>query len=511
LEEGRRELFLHGAPVPLGSRAVDLLLALVKRQGQLANKDELMAEVWPGTFVEENNLQVQISALRKVFAEDSHAKNYLMTVPGRGYRFVAAVKENSSSGPIAALVEGKEGPLALPPKPSIAVLPFTNMSGDPEQDYFADGMAEEIITALSRCAGLFVIARNSSFTYKGRAVDVRTVGCELGVRYVLEGSVRRGGNRIRFTCQLSESGSGAHIWADRFDGELSDIFDLQDRITQKVVASIEPTMQLAEIERLKHTKAVDLNAYDYLLRAQQLEFQFTEESYAQALEHLEQCIRIDPTYAPAQALAAYCYGWRRTQGWTKDQQAETAEGLRLVSCALEFGRYDANVLWMCAYGGWQLGMDDKRVLDLAYAAIETNPNSAIALTVAGRTEALLGHYANGQELLIRAQRLSPRDPRAWVTAQGLVFVCLGEGRYEEGVAWARKALAQNPRNTGAMRLLAANLAHLGQTDEAKLIIIDNLRVEPDLTISKFRTRRMFMHEDLWQKFASGLRLAGLLE
>lgn len=513
LSSERRELTAHGAPVQLGSRAFDLLLALLRRKGQVATKDELMAEVWPGTVVEENNLQVQISALRKALGEESEGARYVLTVPGRGYRFVAAVKQEGGDAPARSSQEGAQPPalLALPDKPSIAVLPFDNMSGDPEQEYFADGMAEEITTALSRCTGLFVIARNSSFTYKGRSVDVRQIGRDLGVRYVLEGSVRRGGNRLRFTSQLIDASSGTHIWADRFDGELNDVFDLQDRITEHVVATIEPKMQLAEIERLKHKTSANLNAYDHLLRAQQLEYEFTEVSFEAALHHLKQALVIDPTYAPAMALAAFCYGWRRTQGWMKDVTAEIAEGLDLVSRALELGKFDANVLWMCAFAAWQLGWDDKSVLELTYRSLEANPNSAIGLTIAGRTEALSGHYAKGKELLGRALRLSPRDPREWMMAQGMAIANLGEGQFEEGATWARKARAQNPRNAGVIRLLAAHLAHLGQLDAAREVIAENLRIEPDLTISKFHTRRMFMADGLWQTFSEGLRLAGLPE
>jgi TolB-like protein len=300
----RRELLKNGTAVQLGSRAYDLLLALVRRKGSLATKDELLAEAWPGTVVEENNLQVQISTLRKALGDDPDGARYLLTVPGRGYRFVAPVEvaADSSHGPpnpTDAHLSDAPARLPLPDKPSIAVLPFTNLSGDPEQEYFADGMAEEILTALARCTWLFVIARNSSFTYKGRAVDVRQVGRELGVRYVLEGSVRRAGSRLRFTGQLIDAMSGAHIWADRFDGELNDVFDLQDRITENVVAAIEPKLQLAEIERLKHKTSADLNAYDHLLRAQQFEYEFTEKSVEKALHHLKQAIEIDPTYAPA--------------------------------------------------------------------------------------------------------------------------------------------------------------------------------------------------------------------
>ena len=217
--------------------------------------------------------------------------------------------------------------LALPDKPSIAVLPFNNMSGDPEQDYFADGMAEDILTALSRCNWLFVIARNSSFTYKGRSVDIRQIGRELGVRYVLEGSVRRGGDRLRITGQLIEATSGSHVWADRFDGELSDVFGLQDRITESVVGAIEPMLQLAEIKRLKHKATANLDAYDLLLRAQQLEYEFTDASLAEALQCLKQALAIDPSYAPAMALAAYCHTERSYQGWAKEPKADRDEGL----------------------------------------------------------------------------------------------------------------------------------------------------------------------------------------
>ena len=505
-------MFLRGASVPLGSRAIDLLFALLRRRGEVATKDELMAEVWPGTLVEESNLHVQVSALRKALSADPAGTGYLLTVPGRGYRFVAPVQqEQSGDAAPSGAVSGPFSSLPLPDKPSIAVLPFANMSGDPEQQYFADGMAEEILTALARCSGLFVIARNSSFAYKDKSVDIRQVGRELGVRYVLEGSVRRGGDRLRFTAQLIDALSGAHIWADRFDGELNDVFELQDRITANIVGALEPTMRRAEIERFKH-KAADLTAYDHLLRAHQLEHEFTKESIEGALRHLGLALEIDPAYAPAMACAAYCYGWRRTQGWTTDVVAETAEVVRLISGALEVGRFDAEVLWMAAVAAWQFGVDEQNSLELAYRALELNPNSAGALTIAGRVEAaLLGNYAKGAELLAQAHRLSPRDPRAWFAMHGMTFACLGEGRFAEGAAWARKALAQNPRFTGALRMLAANLAHRGDLDAARKAIADNLRIEPQLTLSSLRARRGSLHADLWQRLSEGLRLAGLPE
>jgi TolB-like protein len=264
---------------------------------------------------------------------------------------VGAVREEQKSRASAPPDTGAERArpaLALPDKPSIAVLPFTNVGRDPEQEYFADGVAEEIITALSRCNWLFVIARNSSFTYKGKAVDIRQVGRELGVRYVLEGSVRRSGNRLRFMGQLIDATTGAHIWADRFEGEMSDVFDLQDRITESVVTVIEPNLQRAEIERLKRKPASNLDAYDLLLRAQQLEYEFTEQSLAEAVRYLEQALILDPDYAAAMALAANCYGERVFQGWARDAEAETAKGLHQATRALELGQDDAT----CS--GWWL-------------------------------------------------------------------------------------------------------------------------------------------------------------
>jgi TolB-like protein len=287
------------------------------------------------------------------------------------------------------------------------------MSGDPEQEYFADGMAE-ILTALSRCKWLFVIARTSSFTYKGKVVDVRQVGRELGVRYVLEGSVRRAGNHLRFTAELIDAASGAHIWADRFEGETSDVFALQDRITESVVGAIEPNLQRAEIERLKQKSAANLDAYDLLLRAYQLVYEFTPDSLTAALEYLERSLAIDPHYAPAMAMTAYCYYLRRYQSWSKDIEAEAAEAIRPSLRAVELASDDANVLWMAGMAIWPLPGELRRGIDWVRRSLEINPNSAMALTVMGWIEALRGHKEKALQLLAQARRLSPRDPSAFV-------------------------------------------------------------------------------------------------
>jgi TolB-like protein len=403
---------------------------------------------------------------------------------------------------------------ALPDKPSIAVLPFTNMSDDSEQEYFADGMADEIITALSRCNWLFVIARNSSFTYKGKPLDARQIGRELGVRYLLEGSVRRAGNRLRIIGQLIDSISGAHIWADRFEGDVNDVFDLQDRIIESVVGVIEPKLQLAEIEQMKRRPAANLSAYDLLLRAMQLEHEFTEESLTAALLYLKQAIAVDPYYAPAMALAALCYSYRSIQGWMQDTRAEVAEGLRLTSRAVELGYDDANVLWMSAWAIWRLALDTRRARgakDFAQRAVTLNPNSASASGILGWMEVQEGNLGEGLELLRRAERLSPRDPRGWFIASAMASCYFQQSQFEEAVSWASKALAQNPRYTVAHRVLAASLAELGQEDEANEAIQEVLKIEPGLSLSSLRKRVIYRNERLWTKYAHALRLAGLPE
>jgi TolB-like protein len=262
LDADRRELRRDNELVPIEPQVFDLLEFLIRNRERVVSRDDLFAAIWAGRVVSESALSTRINAARSAIGDTGEQQNLIKTLPRKGVRFVGTVREEK--GPNVAVVSTSEAAvIALPDKPSIAVLPFTNMSGDPEQDYFADGMAEEIITSFSRCSWLFVIARNSSFTYKGRIVDVRQIGRELGVRYVLKGSVRRAGSRLRIIGQLIDATTGAHIWADRFDGEMSDVFELQDRITESVVAAIEPKLQLAEIKRLKHKPAGDLDALTY--------------------------------------------------------------------------------------------------------------------------------------------------------------------------------------------------------------------------------------------------------
>ena len=398
LSAGRRELAAHGTSVHLGSRAFDLLLALVRRQGQLATKDELMAEVWPGTVVEESNLQVQISALRKVLVEEPEGPRYLITVPGRGYRFVAPVELADAANAAATPAERtwhSLPALPLPDKPSIAVLPFANMSGDPEQEYFADGVVEEIITAISRMRWLFVIARNSSFTYKGRDVDVKRIGRELGVRYVLEGGVRKAAGRVRITGQLIDASTGMHLWADRFEGPIEDIFDLQDQVTASVVGAIAPKLEQAEIERAKRKPTENLDAYDYYLRAMASLYQWTKESNNEALRLLYRAIELDPNFASAYGVAAWCYVWRKTQGWVTDGAQEAAEATRLAQRAVELGKDDAIALSAGGYALAHIAGDLDDGAAFIDRALVLNPNLAGTWLNSGWVRILAGRVGGG--------------------------------------------------------------------------------------------------------------------
>jgi TolB-like protein/DNA-binding winged helix-turn-helix (wHTH) protein/Tfp pilus assembly protein PilF len=506
--------------VELRPKSFEVLRYLVESGGRLVTKDEIIKSVWPKVVVTDESLAQCISEVRQAIGDGGQAM--IKTVPRRGYRFVAPVSQSDARPEAVGAATGvrawagsrfaEQLERPLPDKPSVAVLPFTNMSDDPQQDYFADGMAEEIITALSRCASLFVIARNSSFTYKGKAVDVRQVGRELGVRYVLEGSVRRAGNRLRFTGQLIDCSSGAHIWANRFEGTTSDVFDLQDLFTASVVAAIEPKIQLAEIERLKHKPTTSLDAYDLVLRAQQLADEFTAESTAAALHHLEQALAIDPRYAAAIALAAYCRAQLVYQGWTQDLEAEAKEALPLVSRAIELGKDDGNIFWMASHAVLNLQMDPLRARELAYRSLELNPNSAMAVAMAGRAESYSGNADKALELLFRAERLSPRDPRGWLITAGIAIVYLGEGRLDEAISACRRALDQNPRNGPMLRVLAACLVKQGRQSEAAEIVRQVLEAEPQLTVTRLRARsRHLLLSKIWNDYSAALRIAGIPE
>lgn len=400
--------------------------------------------------------------------------------------------------------------MPLPDKPSIAVLPFANSSGDTSQDYVTDGIVEGIITGLCRIGWLFVIARNSSFTYKGRAVDVKVVGQELGVRYVLEGSFHKLGNRVRITSQLIDTTTGAHISADRFDGEMGDIFDLQDKVTVAVVGAIAPKLEKAEIARAKRKPTGSLDAYDYYLRGIAAIYQWTKVSHDEALRLFFKAIEADPDFAIAHAMAARCYNWRSTNGWTADEQAERAKAIGLARRAIDLGKDDANVMCMAGFALARMAGELETGLSLIDEAIALNPNFAHAYLSVGWVSVWLGMHEEALNRYAQAVRLSPIDPHMFNMHAGTATAHLIAGRYEEARAWASRSIRSQPRFGPGLRVAAASFALSGRAGDAQSALRSLLTVDPTLRISNLSDRSPLQADGL-AIMTQGLRLAGLPE
>jgi TolB-like protein/class 3 adenylate cyclase/tetratricopeptide (TPR) repeat protein len=401
--------------------------------------------------------------------------------------------------------------LALPDKPSIAVLPFTNMSGDVEQEYFADGMVEDIITALSRMTWLFVCARTSSFTYKGKAVDIKQVGRELGVRYVLEGSVRKAGNKVRITGQLIDASTGSHLWADRFDGSLEDIFDLQDEVTTSVIGAISPKLEQAEIERAKRKPTEKLAAYDYFLRGMANIYQGTKQANLEALQNFQQAISVDENFATAYGMCAYCYVWRKANGWVVDRERETAEAERLARTAARLGTDDPVALSQAGFAlAFVVGaLDDGTAL--IDRALVLNTNLAMAWRFSGYVRVFLGDPDLAIDHLERAIRLSPLDPLIFIVQNGIVLAHFFAVRYEEALSWAQRTLRQNPNYVAAIIMAAVSAAMVGRDDEVRKTVGRLHQIDPTSGISNFAHMWPLRRPEDLAAFDSGLRLTGLPE
>jgi adenylate cyclase len=400
--------------------------------------------------------------------------------------------------------------LALPNKPSIAVLPFTNLSSDPEQEYFADGMVDDIITALSHFKALFVIARNSSFTYKGRAVDVKQVGRELGVRYVLEGSVRKAANRVRIAGQLVDTATGAHLWADRFDGGLGDVFDLQDQVTESVVGAIAPVVEKAEIERAKRKPTESLDAYALYLRGLARLYQYgSRQANDEALRLFKSAIELDPDFASAYGRAASCYHFAKINGWFSDTANEIAEVKRLAQRAVELGKDDATAL---AAGGHALAYV---VLDLEVGAalidraLVLNSNSAEAWHYGGWAKTFLGEHEAAIERFARALRLSPFDPRVTGMRVGTAVAHFFLGRYDQAASWAAMVLQDNPDHQPGLRVAAASNAMAGRLEQAHQAMARLRQLNPALRVSTLKAVLGPWPADDLARYEEGLRRAGL--
>jgi adenylate cyclase len=379
-------------------------------------------------------------------------------------------------------------PLPLPDKPSIAVLPFENMSGDPEQEYFADGMVEEIITALSRFKWLFVIDRNSSFTFKGRAVDIKEVGRRLGVRYVLEGSVRKAAGKVRITGQLIDATTGAHIWADRFERDLTDIFALQDEVTVAVVSAIQPKLRQTEIEMATRRRPENLTAYDFYLRATQQYYLTTREGLAEAIRLAHRALELDPRFGAVAALAGICHMLNVLWGYAVDPQFDRNEAVRLAHLALSIDDSDPDTLASAAVTSAFMVGDSESEIEMADRAIALNPNSYLAWRSRGQVYRIAGLPEEAVQSFERANRMSPIDPLLYrsFTGMGMAFIELG--RFDEAIVAGKKALRQNPSFPVAYRCLASAFAHLGRDAEAREAAARLLELDPAFTISAWIAR-----------------------
>jgi pentatricopeptide repeat protein len=503
----RRALFRRDergvfVPMAIGSRALDVLGVLVGRAGDLVSRDEIIAAVWPATVVEDNNLNMQVAALRRLLDHGRLQGSCIQTVAGRGYRFTPTVTRMAAKARANAAALPTIAAPPLPDKPSLAVLPFQNMSGEPEQDYFADGMVEEIITALSRIRWLFVIARNSTFTYKGQTVDVKQVGRELGVRYVLEGSVRKAGQRVRISAQLIEATTGAHLWADRFDGFLEDIFEVQDKVAVGVAGVIEPTLQAAEIRRSSERPTNDLTAYDLYLRALPHWGSLEKNRVVLGLDLLGQAIERDPHYGSALALAAHCHQRLEARGWTEDPETTRLTSIALARLALRSDPDDPDVLALAAFVLGYFGEDIDVAVGLIDRCLTLNPSFAAGWHWSGVLRLFAGQPELALEHLEIYERLSPRGRVAnYLNAFGEAYFF--SRRFDEAAVKLLESLERAPSFPVTYRVLAACYAHMGRLDEAREIV-RRLRAITSVVVEPATRYRNPEQRDL---FLSGLRLA----
>jgi TolB-like protein/Tfp pilus assembly protein PilF len=486
LDPDRRELTRGGEVIAVGPQVFDLLAHLLRNRERVVSKDDLLDAVWRGRIVSESTLTSHINAVRRAVGDNGEEQRLIRTIARKGFRFVADVKETPSQdnreAPSPALAP--LGPtLALPDKPSIAVLAFQNMSGDPEQGYFADGVVEDIITALSRLRWLFVIARNSSFTYRGRAVDVKQVGRELGVGYVLEGSVRRAANRVRITGQLIDATTGAHLWAERFEGTLDDIFELQDQIAASVVGAVAPQLERAEIGRAQRAPTLSLNAYDFYLRGIANLQQGSREAIGEALRLFDQAIALDPDFASAYGAAAWCHFWRRVNGWMGDCAEETAEGTRLARKAVELGRDDAVALTRGGHALAHLTGDLDAGIALLDRAVVLNPNLAAAWFLGGYLRVWQGETDAAIEHFAKAMRLSPLDPEMYRMQAGMAVAHLFAGRFDVASAWAERAFTNLPSFLMVGCIIAASHALADRMEPARRAMDHLQHLYPSLRLS----------------------------
>jgi TolB-like protein/tetratricopeptide (TPR) repeat protein len=497
LDLGKRELRRDGASVKLGRRALDILCVLAQAEGKVVSKSELMAEIWPGIVVEESNIQVHVSNLRKALDEGTDGQGFVVTVPGRGYRFLGLQSRPQAEQPgIQPTVNASET--------CVAVLPFTNMSGEPEQEYFADGIVEDIITGLSRIKWLFVIARNSSFIYKGKPIDVRQVARELGSRYVLEGSVRRFGDRVRLTAQLIEAQTGRNLWAERYDRLLGDIFAVQDEITMSVIGAIEPNLRKAEVDRVMRKRPDSLDAYELVLRALPSVNNFMVTGAVAAIPMLQKALELEPDYAGAHALLARCFHFQYSRGGLHEE--DRLASIRHARAAMTSD--DATTLAIAGLMIWFDEHDVGAAFDLFDRALAISNSNVVALGNSAFALAWMGETDRAIERARRALRVSPFDTLLAYLA--IAIAQFHAKRYDEAREAARRATESNPSFSVPHVLLAVALVQLGRLAEAKIAAQRVLELDPGFTMRSWSVT-VGVVPSVFEPFAEGWCKLGFVD
>jgi TolB-like protein/tetratricopeptide (TPR) repeat protein len=483
LDINRRELTRDAELISVGPQVFDLLVYLVQHRDRVVSKDDLTEAIWNGRIVSESTLTSHINAVRKAIGDNGDEQRLIRTIPRKGLRFIGSVKEPPVAATSAPARETSKPSLAPPDRPSIAILPFQNLSGDPEQDYFADGMVEDIITGLSRIKWLSVVAGNSTFRYKGSAIDVKHISRELGVRYVLEGSVRKAADRVRITAQLIDATTGAHVWAERYDRRLDDIFALQDEITLSIVGAIEPSLRDAEIERVRRKRPDSLDAYDLVLRATPHIYMVMPGEAMKAVPLLEEALALDPGYAGAHGLLAWCHEVLFVRAGCKEENRLAA--IRHARAAVSLGRDDATALALGAFVIAMVEHDRDTAIESFEQALALSPSSSYALFLGCAVLAYAGEAERAIDWGTRALRISPFDRLAFTPFHALAVAHFMRGRYEEAANAARRAIQFNPNFSVSHSFLAAALAKLGRIEEAKAAAAQVLALDPSFSSSPF--------------------------
>jgi TolB-like protein len=515
LDIDRRELRRAEAPVHLEPQVFDLLVYLVENRDRVVSKDDLIAAVWDGRIVSESTLTSRINAARKAIGDSGKDQKFIRTAPRKGVRFAGAVSTQASerdelspaiAGSLPAAAQ--QASFAVPPeRPAIAVLPFTNMSGDRQQEYFSDGISEDIISALSKLRWFLVIARNASFIYKGKAVHIRQVGQELGVGYVLEGSVRKEGSRVRITAQLNDVVTGSHIWAEHYDRELADVFAVQDEITDAIVAAIEPKLYAAENFHAQRKPPNSMDAWDLVMRALSHFWRVTRQDNVVAQALLEKAIAIDPNYGQALGVLATSHSFGAHMGW-EDMATAVPVAERAAQAAIQIDSEDP---WAhSALGGVYLAM--RRVEDsLAEfeVALQLNPNFSLAQGFYSLALTYSGRWQEADVAARRALRLSPRDPFSAIYSGVAAYAQFTGRNYDEAIALSRVAIRERPDFVGAFRVITAAAGMAGYADIAASSLQELRRTQPNISLAWIASQIPWNLDADRQHYLEGLRRAGL--